>query len=233
MTHEVFRHVNADITIDLPCKIHIVASHIDLRCRIPFLLFLLERENEDALSFPYINGPILNMRDACNSVFSEFVKIDYVGYVMFNKEAYAFVNIIDCQTSSKLTITNKRWMCLVDEVLNYQKVLDIPVNKSCPEFLFSNADYYTLHVGRTICEIPYVAFMTSTNAKQTEIDHYFGPTKCDYDNYIFESCDELVGKYGIIRYAIFNTTPKTIHGKPSWFVRTLDMVVSLSCHTIC
>lgn len=231
MSHELFRHVNTDTTIDLPYKINLVACHIDTRGRIPFLLFLLERDESNTLTFPFICGPILNMKEECIASFPEFKKVDYVGYVIFSKEIYAFVHIIDVQISSNLTTTNKRWMCLVDEVLNYGSLLDMMVNPNCIHFLFSNTDYYILYSGRTVYEIPQVAYMTSNNPKKTEIDHYFGPTKCDYDNYIFESRDALANKKGIIRYAVFNTTPKTADGMTAWFVRTLDNVVSLSYHT--
>ena len=241
MNYNIFRHVNLDIRIDISSRINFVAYHIDTRGTIPFLLFLLEREETElegkrCLSFPAIVGPILNMREVCASTFSEFDKVEYTGYVIFEKEIYAFVHILDPQYTIKIPIaTNKRWMCLVDEMLNYESLLNIQINHSCANFLFSNEDFYTLYVGQHVCEIPNVAYITSNNVKQTEIDHHFGPTKCDYEHYIFESRDELFGKLGIIRYAVFNTTPTTTttNGKTCWFVRSLDSVISLSYDTIC
>ena len=230
MTHELFRHVNTDTTIDIKSKVHLVACHNDTRGGIPFLLFLLERDECNNLTYPFINGPVLNMKEQCIAAFSEFTNVEYVGYVLFNKEVYAFVHIIDVYISKNLTTTNKRWMCLVDEILNYGSVLDMRVNPVCRNFLFSNTDYYILYSGRTVYEIPQVAYITSNNPKQTEIDHHFGPTKCDYESYTFESRDELAHKRGIIRYAVFKTTPKTKDGKTCWFVKTLDNVVPLSWH---
>ena len=226
MTHELFRHVNVDITIDLPFKINIVACQVDRRSRIPFLLFLLEKEKEKEkdLSFPFINGPVLNMRCACGLELSEFENVEYIGYVIFKKQVYAFVSV----ACVKAKVEN-RFMCLVDEVLNYQSMLNSKINDCCIEFLFSNKDYYTLYSGKKSCEIPYVGYITTDNVKQMEIDDYFGPTKYEYDWYVFEPCD--TSRYSI-RYAIFNTTPTTINGKTRWLVRTLDSVISLSSHRI-
>lgn len=235
MTHELFRHLNANTNINIDCKINIVGCYIESRNRsIPFLQFLLEKEKDTTtLSFPSIQGPVSDLRCKCIELFPEFQQISYVGYVIFNKEVYAFVSILDIQTSSKMPLTNKRWMCLVDEILNYRRVLNyFMVDKKCVDFLFSNVDYYTLRDGRGIgVEIPYVAFLTSDNIKHTELEHYFGPTKQEYDHYVFESCDELYGA-GVIRYAVFGTTPKTVDGKTRWFVRNMDVVVSLSWHLL-
>jgi hypothetical protein len=186
----------------------------------------LEREGEGDLTFVSVRGPVANLRDVCSSLFPDCV---YIGYVIFNKEVYAFVKVtnapfIESNKSNKC----KRWMCLVDEVLNYMGVLGgrIRIDPQCAQFLFSNADYYTL----TGCDTPCVAFLTSDNAKQTEIDYHFGPTMRDYDNYVFESCDELDGKMGAVRYAIFGTDAETVGGRTCWFVRSLAEVVSLSYH---
>lgn len=233
MAHELFRCINSDVTIDLSCKIYLVGCHVDRRGLTPFLLFLFEKEKEKEngpLAFPSVNGPAINMREICKTTFPEYKEVDYIGYVMFGKEIYAFVNIIDVQISVELTSSNNRWMCLVDEIINYQSVMQFKISRTCTAFLFSNVYYYTLYSGKKPVEIPYVAYVTSNNAKQTELDHYFGLSKTNYEWYIFESCDDFIDKCGIIRYAVFDTTPKTLNGKTRWFVRTLDSVVSLSYH---
>jgi len=240
MTHELFRHLNTSASITLECKINVIASHIDSRNRsIPFLQYLLERsekeEETSTLVFPSIQGPVSDLRCKCVELFPEFQQISYVGYVIFNKEVYAFVSILDIQPSSKIQLSNKRWMCLVDEILNYRGVLNyFVVDKKCVDFLFSNVDYYTLRDGRGIgVENPYVAFLTSDNIKHTELEHYFGPVKQEYDYYVFESCDELSAcNGGAIRYAVFGTTPRTVDGKTRWFVRNVDDAISLSWHLL-
>jgi hypothetical protein len=237
MTLELFRHLNTSTNITLECKINLIACHIESRNRsIPFLRILLERLDIATLVFPSIQGPETDLRCRCIDVFPEFQQMSYVGYVIFNKEVYAFVSILDIQVDSNIPLTNNRWMCLVDEILNYRRVLNyFVVDKLCVDFLFSNVDYYTLRDGRGIgVEIPYVAFLTSDNIKHTELEHYFGPIKQEYDYYVFESCDELsAGKKGAIRYAVFGTTPTTVDGKTRWFVRKVEDVVSLSWHFIC
>jgi hypothetical protein len=239
MTHELFRHLNTSASITLECKINVIASLIDSRNRsIPFLRYLLERsekeEETSTLVFPSIQGPESDLRSKCVELFPEFQQISYVGYVIFNKEVYAFVSILDIQTSSKIQLSNKRWWCLVDEILNYRGVLNcFVVDKKCVGFLFSNVDYYTLRNERGIqLENPYVAFLTSDNIKHTELEHYFGPIKQEYNHYVFESCVELSGAKGVIRYAVFGTTPMTVDGKTRWFVRNMNDVVSLSWHLI-
>jgi hypothetical protein len=230
MTHELFRHLNTNTDIHFEGRINIVASYIN-SCSKPFLQFLLEREEKE-LTFPFIRGPKSDIRQCCIDLFPEFVHVSYTGYVIFNKEIYAFVSILDVQTSSKMCLTNKRWMCLVDEMLNYRGLLNyFVVDKRCVDFLFSNVDFYTLRNERGVgLEIPYVAFLTSDNIKHTEIDHYFGVPKQDYNYYVFESCDSI--KEGVIRYAVFGTTPTTEEGKTRWFVRNAEDIISLSWHLL-
>ena len=237
MTHELFRHLNVNTNINIDCKINIVGCYIESRNRsIPFLQFLLEKEKDaTTLVFPSIRGPIYDLRQFSIDLFPEFQQISYVGYVIFNKEVYAFVSILDIQTSSNIPLSNKRWLCLVDEILNYRGVLScFTVDNKCVDFLFSNVDYYTLRNGGGIgIEIPYVAFLTSDNIKHTELVHYFGPTKQEYSHYVFESWDELSAcKGGAIRYAVFGTTPATANGKTRWFVRNVEDAISLSWHLL-
>ena len=235
MTHELFRHVNTNVSvIGIECNINIVAFCVNSASK-QFLTFLLERKGEGDLTFVSVRGPVPNLRDVCSSLFPEGV---YGGYVIFNKEVYAFVKGANVSFAPLTTFlkgafnSNKcnRWMCLVDEVLNYMGVLGgrIRIDPRCAQFLFSNADYYTL----TGCDIPRVAFLTSDSVNQTEIDYHFGPTRRDYDNYVFESCDELDGKMGAVRYAIFGTEAETVSGRTRWFVRSLSEVVSLTYHSL-
>lgn len=233
MTHPLFRHINTNHIINIDYKINIVACHIT-DTPTPFIRFLFEKEIPNELTFPSFQGPSNNLREDCLVPFPEFNEISYIGYVIFNKEVYAFVRIADSFTSSKGLLSNKRWWCLVDEILNYRKLLDcFTINKKCVDFLFSNVDYYTLYNGvGTGLQIPYIAYLTSDNVKQTEIDHYFGPIKEEYDHYVFESCDDLLEKEGCIRYAVFETTPITVDKKPRWFVRKLENAIPLSWHLL-
>ncbi len=232
MAHHLFRHLNTNHIINLDYKINIIACQINNLGSIPFLQFLLEKDTSGCLSFPFIQGPSTDLRHDCIAQFPEFNKITYTGYVILNKEVYVFVSILDVPQSYKIPLSNNRWLCLVDEILNYRYLLDcFKINKKCIAFLISNNDYYTLRNGMGAgIEIPYVAYLTSDNIKQTEIDHYFGPTKQEYEHYVFESRDDLIKKEGVIRYAVFGTTPITIDGKTRWFVRNMNNVVSLSCH---
>ena len=214
MSLELFRHVNQDTRILLDCPIYLVAFCEKLSPS-PFLLFLLEQEESElnVLSFPQINGPVENI----TNTLVDILPGQYVGQVIYNKCVYVFVKI-DLQ---QLQPSNKRWLCLLDEILNYQCIIhSFKVSALCVDFLFSNPTYYQRG------EIPYVAFICSDNAKQTEITHYFGPVKEDFDYYTFTVCD----KPHFVRYAIFGTTPTTENEVTTWKIKTLTNAVALSWH---
>lgn len=214
MSFEIFRHVNQDTRILLDCPIYIVAF-CEKMLPSPFLLFLLEQQESEpnVLSFPKINGPVENIATTLVDVLDG----QYIGQVIYNKCVYVFVKT-DVQ---QLQPSNKRWFCLLDEILNYQMVIHyLKVSSLCVDFLFSNPAYYKLG------EIPYVAFICSDNEKQTEITHYFGPVKEHYDYYTFTLCN----KSHFVRYAIFGTTPTTENEVTTWRIKTLTNAVALSLH---
>jgi hypothetical protein len=227
MTHELYKHVNLNISIQLSYPIRIVAYHIDQQ-PIPFIRFVLEQRSPTQLTFPEVQGPTADLRQLCIQHFPEFKEVQYTGYVIYNKIIYAFANIRD---AIPLKIT-RYWFCLVDEILNYQSVFTYyKVNLQCVDFLFSNPDYYLLKPsnGKGQFEIPYACFLGSDNVKQTELDQHFGPIKENYDHYLFESCDEALSHGGgVIRYAIFGTPP--IDEK--WTPPTMDKMVCLSWHSV-
>jgi hypothetical protein len=214
MSLELFRHVNQDTRILLDCPIYLVAFCEKLSPS-PFLLFLLEQDETEpnVLSFPSLNGPVENIATKLVDVLPG----QYIGQVIYNKCVYVFVKT----DTPQLQPSNKRWFCLLDEILNYQCVNhSLRVSSLCVEFLFSNPAYYQRG------EIPYVAYICSDNEKQTEITHYFGPVKEDYEFYTFTVCD----KPHFVRYAIFGTTPTTENGVTTWKIKTLTNAVALSWH---
>lgn len=218
MSLELFRHVNQDTRILLDCPIYVVAF-CEKPKPTPFLLFLLEQQESEpnVLSFPHINGPVENIVTTLNDILAG----QYVGQVIYNKCVYVFVRITDEMPSVKWQQTNKRWFCLLDEILNYQCIINsLKVSPLCVDFLFSNPAYYQRG------EIPYVAFLCFDNEKQTEITHYFGPVKEDFDYYTFTVCN----KAHFVRYAIFGTTPITENGVTTWRIKTLTNAVALSWH---
>jgi hypothetical protein len=209
MSLELFRHVNQDTRILLDCPIYIVAF-CEKPLPSPFLLFLLEEQEEEpnVLSFPQIKGPVEDITsvDAFDG--------QYIGQVIYKKSVYVFVRI----KGTDIKPSNKRWFCLLDEILNYQYVHSLKVSILCVDFLFSNPAYYKRG------EIPYVAFLCFDNAKQSEITHYFGPVRENYDYYAFTVCE----KSHFVRYAIFGTTPITENDVTTWRIKTLTNAVELS-----
>jgi len=175
---------------------------------------LLEQQETEpnVLSFPKINGPVENISATLVDV---SLAGQYVGQVIYNKCVYVFIKT-DVQQWQP---SNKRWFCLLDEILNYQSVINfLKVSTLCVDFLFSNPAYYQQG------EIPYVAFLCSNNEKQTEITHYFGPVKEDFEYYSFTVCN----KAHFVRYAIFGTTPTTENNVTTWRIKTLTNAVALS-----
>ena len=208
MSLELFRHVNQDSRILLDCPIYIVAF-CEKSLPTPFLLFLLEEQEDEpnVLSFPQIKGPVENI--------TLVVDGQYIGQVIYKRSVYVFVRIEDTESNP----SNKRWFCLLDEILNYQCVINsLKVSPLCVDFIFSNPAYYKRG------EIPYVAFMCFDDAKQAEITHYFGPVRENYDCYTFTVCD----KPHFVRYAIFGSEPITENEVTTWRIDKLTNAVALS-----
>lgn len=214
MSLELFRHVNQDTRILLDYPIYFVAF-CEKPSPVPFLLFMLEEES-NVLSFPQIKGPVENI----TTKLVDGLNGQYIGQVIYKKSVYIFVKISNTDIQ-QMQPSNKRWFCLLDEILNYQSVINyLKVSPLCVDFLFSNPVYFKRD------EIPYVAFMCFDNLKETEITHYFGPVRENYDHYIFTVC----GKSHFVRYAIFGTTPITENGVTTWRIKTLTNAVALSWH---
>jgi hypothetical protein len=212
MSLELFRHVNQDTRILLDCPIYFVAF-CEKPSPVPFLLFLLEeQEQEDelnVLSFPQMKGPVENITNKL------VIDGQYIGQVIYKRCVYVFVRIED----TEVKLSNKRWFCLLDEILNYGSVINsLKVSPLCVDFLFSNPAYYKRG------EIPYVAFLCFDNLKQTEITHYFGPVRENYDYYTFTVCN----KPHFVRYAIFGTEPITENDVTTWRIQSLTNAVALS-----
>lgn len=210
MSLELFRHVNQDTRILLDCPIYFV-TFCEKPLPVPFLLFLLEEQEYEpnVLSFPQIKGPVENITN--NLVIAG----QYIGQVIYKKCVYVFVKIEDTECKP----SNKSWFCLLDEILNYGSVINsLKVSPLCVDFLFSNPAYYTRG------EMPYVAFLCFDNLKQTEITHYFGPIRENYDYYTFTVCD----KSHFVRYAIFGTEPTTENDVTTWRIKTLTNAVALT-----
>jgi hypothetical protein len=214
MSLELFRHVNQDTRILLDCPIYFV-TFCEKSLPVPFLLFLLEEQEQEpnVLSFPQIKGPVENITNNLDRQGQG--QGQYIGQVIYKKCVYVFIKIKDAEFKP----SNKSWFCLLDEILNYGSVINsLKVSPLCAEFLFSNPAYYRRG------EMPYVAFLCFDNLKQTEITHYFGPVRENYDYYTFTVCD----KPHFVRYAIFGTEPITENGVTTWRIKTLTNAVALS-----
>lgn len=231
--HELFKHLNRDNVINLLYQIRFVGYNITDEQQEPFIRVLFEQSETD-MTFPSMAGPTNNLQQQCVNIFPEFKELQYSGHIIYNKVVYVFVNIQDKQPSIQLQKYSKRIFCLLDEILNYQRVLGcFKIQQECIEFLFSNSGFYLLKSTKEhnkTYEIPYVAYIGSDNVQQSMIDNYFGPTKNDYKHYMLETYEQAASKKGgIIRYVVFKTTPITeCGGQTFWLVETLNNIVSLS-----
>jgi len=249
--HELFKHLNTSNIINLLYQIRFVAYNITdsgpdagpdsgpdagHSNNNPFIRFLFEQSDieEGYITFPAITGPINDLQQQCVNIFPEFKEVQYSGHIIYNKVVYAFINIQDNQTSMQFQKYSKRIFCLLDEILNYQCVLGcFKIQPECVDFLFSNSGFYLLKATNKTYEIPYVAYIGTDNVHQSMIDNYFGPTKTDYKHYILETYEQAASKKGgIIRYAVFKTTPITEGGQTLLLVETLNNIVSLSWSSV-
>jgi hypothetical protein len=242
----VLSYINVDEVIIVPFKINFNSTQ-------PFNTFLLMNDFIDILNFPSVNisykndsydsQEILlrinsylysillsnNNSNIVNYDMESFMKtVDFKGLYIYENKVYAFVDLTKVEINASLVNRNSLyWFALIDEIVNKNKVCDIPISDDVTDFFMNNNEFiYFKNAKEEQIEIPSVVY-TGSHEKTLHFNFTFGNRPSDnntilssgfyFTNYTnafkqggwsldYKADNDDAVKYtkgGIIRYALF------------------------------
>lgn len=241
----VLSYINVDELVIVPFKINFNSTQ-------PFNTFLLMNDFADILNFPSVNISYKNdsydsqeiltrinsylysilLSNANSSVVNYdleiFMKtVDFKGLYVCENKVYAFVDLTKIEINTSLINRNSLyWFALIDEIVNKNKVCDIPISEDVSSFFMNNNEFiYFKNSKEEQIEIPSVVY-TGSHEKNLHFNFTFGNRPSDnnailssgfyFTNYtnafkqggwsLDYTADNNAIKYtkgGIIRYALF------------------------------
>jgi len=229
-------------------KIQICAFEINNDAKYPFLKFFLHK-NEfndflNLLSFDFndfytntnaieLNAKIYLYNFLNLNNFDDFSEsIIYNGCYIENKKIYIFFDLTNCKLQiNDIYSDSKIWVCLLDEILNENKVCNYSVDKNVIDFFINNLDFCFLYdknnekynlpiAGYVAKEDKYLNFTYVFGVSKSNNNYIFGPNYyfTNYDNAIKNldllrngTKEDLNKKVGIVRFALFLDYVKFIH----------------------
>ena len=242
----VLSYINVDEVIIVPFKINFNSTQ-------PFNTFLLMNDFIDILNFPSVNitykndsydsQEILlrinsylysillsnNNSNIVNYDMESFMKtVDFKGLYIYENKVYVFVDLTKVEINASLVNRNSLyWFALIDEIVNKNKVCDIPISDDVTDFFMNNNEFiYFKNAKEQQIEIPSVVY-TGSHEKTLHFNFTFGNRPSDnnailssgfyFTNYTnafkqggwtldYKADNDDAVKYtkgGIIRYALF------------------------------
>ena len=175
--YEIFKYLETDYTKLIGKFVNIVIYNINYDISLPFIQFLLVKVR-DRLSFYNLKLRPQIKNDISILILQNENNIKIKGYTEHNKQYYLFVNITQRPLPSLLNRTQSHWHCIVDEIINYNKVCNFDIDTQVSSFLLSNPDYFLLKNPNTMnnYETPIVVY-SGSHVHQVELDGIFGPSK--------------------------------------------------------
>ena len=176
-------------------NIYICSYDVNVEGKYPFLRFLLSKSSLNAeLSFPqlyllqeltsselikytkkYLCG-LLMLKD-----FEIFNKaVEFKGYFECNNDLYLFFDITLCVLKvNDIYKTNNIWLTLVDEIVNYKNICNIPIDYFVVNFLTTNEHFcFLVDEKDKNYEIPIVCYVNKPE-NRLNFTFIFGEPKTD------------------------------------------------------
>ena len=130
----------------------------------------------------------------------------YTGYKKYNGDIYLF---IDLSISSKIKNLCDSQFCLIDEMVNIERVYNKPINPRVTNFVQNNMASFTIldDKNNKALEIPTAVYL-GCNESNLNFTYIFGNKK-SHDNtmlgpyYYFTNFENASKYYGSVRFAIF------------------------------
>jgi len=105
---------------------------------------------------------------------------DFKGLYVYENKVYAFVDLTKLEINTNLVNRNSLyWFALIDEIVNKNKVCDIPISDDVSDFFMNNNEFiFFKNSKEEQIEIPYVVY-TGTPEKSLHFTFTFGNNPSD------------------------------------------------------
>lgn len=233
-------------------SIHILAFEINNEAKKPFLKYFLYK-NEYAEILDFLSLPFSEEFTDTNLIelhskiylytflnltnFNNFLEtINYKGCYIENNKLYIFYDLTNCKIQlNDIYRDSKVWVCLLDEIVNENKVCSFNVSEDVVDFFINNLEFcflynknnekynlpiagYVAKEGRLL-NFTYVFGVPRSNANDILGPYYYFT---DYDNAINQvdllrnrEKENLNKKVGIVRFALFLEYGNFIYDYPN------------------
>jgi len=230
-TYDEYLETHRNVVIE---KCNLCAYRVVNDSKYPFLQYLLYNQFQNLYFLSMSNSEVDNniIPNKCkqylinilqlsnNSYINQPTAIEYKGFHIFNGEMFVFFDITECKlVLNDININNKLWFVLIDEIINYGKVLDINIDPDVTDFLSMNSDVIFLYdADDKRYEVPSVAYITAPENK-TQFVYTFGvssSTNSIFGPYYYftnyENCLKRKNNNnnGLIRFALFFESTKYV-----------------------
>jgi len=194
----VLSYVKFDEVIIVPFKINFTSTQ-------PFNTFLLMNDFTDVLNFPSVNVTYKNDSFESQEMLSRIntylysillsnnnslvlnydletfmTTVDFKGLYLYENNVYAFVDLTKLEININLVNRNSLyWFALIDEIVNQNKVCDIPISGDVSEFFMNNNEFiYFKNSKEEQIEIPSVVY-SGSHEKTLYFNFTFGNRPSD------------------------------------------------------
>ena len=164
--YEALDHLDTNIddylNNNIVTKIEICGFEIDNSGKSPFIKYLFKKDLlTNMLFFPseslnydnlksdsliiYTKIKLFNLLQMQN--YDEFErKIHCKGFYVLDDEVKIFFDLTECKVHiNDIFESNTMWFCLLDEIVNYQRVLNFSIDETITTFFKNNMDFCFLH----------------------------------------------------------------------------------------
>jgi hypothetical protein len=180
-----------NIDKNISYEIHICAYHINTSSKIPFIQYFLYKpfhpssEYVSQFCFPHFKYKdekdifikSLNTIDIlCRSYYKE-TQFDFKGYIINETDIFMFYDCSHIEIDTlKMNKTNDLWLVTIDEIINYQKVCETPINQLTVNlfYKYEKLSYISNVLGEPY-DLPIIAY-TFCPIKKLDFISTFGPS---------------------------------------------------------
>ena len=181
----------SNIDKNISYQIHICGYHINTSSKIPFIQYFLYKpfhtfsEHVDEFYFPHFKykdekdifiKSLTTIDILCRSYYKD-TQFDFKGYIIDETDIFMFY---DCSHMSidtlKMNKTNDLWLATIDEIINYQKICDFPINQLVVDlfYKYERLSYISNVLGEPY-DLPIIAY-TYCPTKKLDFISTFGPS---------------------------------------------------------
>ena len=197
-------------------------SFVDKTLHFPVIPIFKNFESDELINFSIFSIYSLLMHNDYDKFVSE---VDFNGFYEDSNNLYLFFDITKCNIQlNDIYSNNNLWFILTDEIINHQKMLNMPIDKEVYDFFITFDSFCFLKdKNNTSYEFPIVGYVKKPK-NRLDFTYIFGESKSnktsilgpyyftDYEK-IFEENEkneDSEKKLGAVRFALFTGTTKYI-----------------------